>query len=128
MGLWAGFELRYELTDAERYEVAQIVTAEAESEPLAGKIAICQCILQACEDDGIRPAEAADCYSYSKKRPEPSVEAMQAVRYVFDFGMTASTEPIKYFYAPALVDSEWHESQIYVMTINGHRFFKEATE
>ena len=53
---------------------------------------------------------------------------MQAVRYVFDFGMLASTEPIKYFYAPALTDSEWHESQIYVMTINGHRFFKEATE
>ncbi len=94
----AGFELRYELTDAERYEVAQIVTAEAEGEPLAGKIAICQCILQACEDDGIRPAEAADRYSYSKKRPEPSAEAMQAVRYVFDFGMIASTEPIKYFY------------------------------
>lgn len=34
----AGFELRYELTDAERYEVAQIVTAEAEGEPLAGKL------------------------------------------------------------------------------------------
>lgn len=121
----AGFELRYELTDAERYEVAQIVTAEAEGEPLAGKIAICQCILQACEDDGIRPAEAADRYSYSKKRPEPSVEAMQAVRYVFDFGMTASTEPIKYFYNPDLVASKFHESQRYIMTINNHRFYAE---
>lgn len=34
----AGFEIRYELTDAERYELAQIVTAEAEGEPLAGKL------------------------------------------------------------------------------------------
>ena len=124
----AGFELRYELTDAERYEVAQIVTAEAESEPLAGKIAICQCILQACEDDGIRPAEAAGRYSYSKKRPEPSVEAMQAVRYVFDFGMTASTEPIKYFYNPDLVASKFHGSQRYIMTINNHRFYAEKED
>ena len=108
----AGFELRYELT-------------EAESEPLAGKIAICQCILQACEDDGIRPTEAADRYSYSKKRPEPSVEAMKAVRYVFDFGITASTEPIKYFYNPDLVASKFHESQRYIMTINNHRFYAE---
>ncbi len=124
----AGFELRYELTDAERYEVAQIVTAEAEGEPLAGKIAICQCILQACEDDGIRPAEAAARYSYSKKRPEPSAEAMQAVRYVFDFGMIASTEPIKYFYNPDLVASKFHESQRYIMTINNHRFYAEKEE
>lgn len=108
--------------------MAQIVTAEAEGEPLAGKIAICQCILQACEDDGIRPAEAADRYSYSKKRPEPSVEAMQAVRYVFDFGMTASTEPIKYFYNPDLVASKFHESQRYIMTINNHRFYAEKED
>lgn len=124
----AGFELRYELTDAERYEVAQIVTAEAEGEPLAGKIAICQCILQACEDDGIRPAEAAARYSYSEKRPEPSAEAMQAVRYVFDFGMIASTEPIKYFYNPDLVASKFHESQHYIMTINNHRFYAEKNK
>ena len=124
----AGFELRYELTDAERYEVAQIVTAEAEGEPLAGKIAICQCILQACEDDGIRPAEAAARYSYSEKRPEPSAEAMQAVRYVFDFGIIASTEPIKYFYNPDLVASKFHESQRYIMTINNHRFYAEKED
>ncbi len=28
----------------------------------------------------------------------------------------------------ALVSSEWHESQIYVCTIGGHRFFGEAGE
>ena len=65
---------------------------------------------------------------FCKRRPEPTQEALEAVQDVFDFGIVATTEPIKYFYAPALVDSEWHESQIYVMTINGHRFFKEATE
>ena len=83
---------------------------------------------QTCEDEGIRPDEVLRVYAYSKRRPEPTQEALEAVQDVFDFGIVATTEPIKYFYAPALVDSEWHESQIYVMTINGHRFFKEATE
>lgn len=65
---------------------------------------------------------------YSRWRPEPCEEALEAVQAVFDFGQVASTEPIKYFYAPARVVSDWHESQVYVMTINGHKFFKEATE
>ncbi len=121
----AGFEIRYQLTDMERYEVAQIVTAEAAGEPLAGKIAICQCILQACEDDGIRPAEAAERYLYSTRRPEPTDEALLAVTYVFDFGIVATTEPIKYFYNPDMVESPFHESQRYILTINKHRFYAE---
>lgn len=124
----AGIQKRYTLADAERLEIAQVLTAEAGGEPFAGKIAVAQCILQTCEDEGIRPDEVLRVYAYSKRRPEPTQEALEAVQDVFDFGIVATTEPIKYFYAPALVDSEWHESQIYVMTINGHRFFKEATE
>lgn len=124
----AGIQKRYTLTDAERLEIAQVLTAEAGGEPFAGKIAVAQCILQTCEDEGIRPDEVLRVYAYSKRRPEPTQEALEAVQDVFDFGIMATTEPIKYFYAPALTDSEWHESQIYVMTINGHRFFKEATE
>lgn len=121
----AGFEVRYTLTDAERYEVAQIVTAEAAGEPLAGKMAICQCILQACEDDGIRPAEAAERYLYATRRPDPTDEALLAVTYVFDFGLMVTTEPIKYFYNPDMVESDFHESQRYILTINKHRFYAE---
>lgn len=122
----AGLEKRYELTAAERREVASVVTAEAGGEPYAGKIAVAQCILQACEDDGIRPTEAVVKYKYAKSRPEPTEEALEAVEAVFDLGQVATDEPIKYFYAPALCQSEWHESQVYVVTINGHKFFKEA--
>ena len=122
----AGFEKRYELTDDERLEIAQVLTAEADGEPFAGKVAVAQCILQTCEDTDMRPHEVLSMYSYSKRRPEPSDEALEAVAAVFDFGHVATTEPIKYFYAPALTDSEWHESQAYVMTINNHKFFKEA--
>lgn len=51
----AGFEKRYELTDTERWKIASVITAEAEGEPFAGKVAVAQCILQACEDDGSGP-------------------------------------------------------------------------
>lgn len=121
----AELEKRYDLTDAERWEVASVVTAEARGEPYAGKIAVAQCILQACEDDGIRPHEALVEYAYTKNRPEPTEEALEAVQAVFDFGQVASDDPIKYFYAPKLTQSEWHESQEYIMTINGHKFFAE---
>lgn len=122
----AGFEKRYIITDKERYELASVITAEAIGEPFAGKVAVAQCILQACEDDGVRPIEALARYKYSSHRPEPTDEALAAVAAVFDFGHIAINEPIKYFYAPELVESLWHESQVYVMTINNHKFFKEV--
>lgn len=124
----AGFEKRYDLTDEERLIVCQVVQAEAGGEPYAGKVAVAQCILQACEDDGIRPDVAVRKYGYTRQRPDPSQEAIEAVQDVFDFGHVATTEPIKYFYAPDRTTSGWHETQIYVMTINGHRFFAEATD
>ena len=55
-------------------------------------------------------------------------ETLEAVQAVFDFGHVASDEPIKYFYAPARADGRFHESQEYVMTINFHKFFKEAEQ
>lgn len=124
----AGFEKRYTLTDSERWEIASVITAEAEGEPFAGKLAVAQCILQTCEDDGLRPSEALAKYGYSKRRPDPTEEALEAVEAVFDFGILATNEPIKYFYAPSLCQSDWHESQVYVMTINNHKFFKEASK
>ena len=123
----AGYEKRYALTDAERLEIAQVITAEAAGEPFAGKVAVAQCILQVCEDEGIRPPEALERYKYSSRRPEPTDEALEAVEAVFDFGHVATSEPIRYFYAPELIESAWHESQVYVMTINNHKFFKEKS-
>lgn len=121
----AGIEKRYDLTDEERYEVACTVMAEAEGECFAGKMAIAQCILQAAEDDGISPVEVLTKYEYSQRRPEPSDECLMAVSAVFDFGWAASSDPIKYFYNPALVESNFHESQVYITTIGNHRFFAE---
>lgn len=76
----AGIQKRYALTDVERLEIAQVLTAEAGGEPFAGKIAVAQCILQTCEDEGIRPDEVLRVYAYSKRRPEPTQEALEAVQ------------------------------------------------
>lgn len=122
----ADIEKRYELTDAERWEIASVITAEAVGEPYAGKMAVAQCVLQSCEDDGIRPAEALIEYGYSTDRPEPCEEALEAVAAVFDFGQVVTYEPIKYFYAPKRTSGDWHETQVYILTINNHKFFKEA--
>lgn len=124
----AGFERRYALTDEERYEIAQVVTAEADGECFAGKMAICQCILQAAEDDDIRPTEVFTKYSYSKRRPEPSQDALDAVMQVFDFGTVVTKEPIKYFYNPELVESKFHESQTYVTKIGDHVFSARGSD
>lgn len=119
--------VRYELTTEERELLESVVTAEAVGEPFAGQVAVAQCILNACEKDGIRPLEALAKYKYAKSRPEPEGTVPEAVAAVFDDGWYVTTEPILYFYAPDRVASSWHESQNFVIEINGHRFFTEKS-
>lgn len=117
---------RYALTAAERDTVERVVMAEAGAEPYEGQIAVAQCILNACEREDVRPDEIVVEYQYTDNRPEPTDEVKAAVSAVFDCGETVTDAEILYFYAPELCDSEWHESQEYVMTIGGHRFFEEG--
>ena len=116
----------YELSEEERAIVESVVMAEAGAEPYIGKMAVAQCILDACKSEHERPAEIVKSFGYTEKRPEPNEDVKRAVSAVFDSGEVATDAEILYFYAPALVSSEWHESQTYVCTIGGHRFFGEA--
>ena len=118
-----GGSARYSLTPQERDLVERVVMAEAGGESYKGQMLVAQCILNACEIDGIRPAEVIRKYVYAKARPEPSESVKQAVSAVFDKGETVTDELIVYFYAPALVRSEFHESQIFAIEEGGHRFF-----
>lgn len=117
---------RYELTAEERDTVERVVMAEAGAEPFEGQIAVAQCILNACELEDMRPDEIVIEYKYTDKRPDPTDEVKAAVSAVFDYGETVTDAEMLYFYAPALVKSEWHEAQTYVMSIGGHRFFEEV--
>ena len=118
--------VRYALTAAERDTVERVVMAEAGAEPYEGQIAVAQCILNACERENMRPDEIVIKYQYTDMRPEPTDEVKAAVSAVFDYGETVTDREILYFYAPELCESEWHETQEYVMTVGGHRFFEEA--
>jgi spore germination cell wall hydrolase CwlJ-like protein len=116
----------FTLTAEQRTLIEQVVSAESRGEPYDGQVAVAQCILNACLKDGITPEQAIKKYKYTGTRVEPTASVKEAVAAVFDRGEGVTEEPIMYFYAPALVTSEWHESQIFVIEIKNHRFFKEA--
>ena len=119
--------VRYTLTDAERDVVERVVMAEAGGESFEGQMLVAQCILNAAEKRGVDPSEAVVLYSYTKSRPDPTQRVKDAVAAVFDRGETIVDEPILYFYNPALVTSDFHESQIFVIEEGGHRFFAERS-
>ena len=114
---------RYNLTDAERDLVERVVMAESGGESYDGQMLVCQCILNACEIDGIRPAKVIKKYVYAKGRPKPTDSVRRAVSAVFDGGETVTDEAIVYFYAPGMVRSEFHERQRFAVEEGGHRFF-----
>lgn len=115
--------IRFSLSDYERSVVESLVMAEAGGECYEGQIAVAQCILNACERNNCQPSEAAIIYKYTKNRPKPSDSVKKAVYAVFNNGETVTESKILYFYAPDTTYSSWHESQNYIMTIGGHRFF-----
>ena len=102
---------RYYLTADERELICEVVMAESGTEPFDGKMAVSQCILNACEKTGKRPAEIVEEYGYTERRVEPNAETREAVAAVFDAGETVTDAEILYLYAPELVYSAWHESQ-----------------
>lgn len=120
----AAKEVRYSLNPEQRDLVERVVMAEAGTEDYDGMRLVAQCILNACEMDGISPDEAIDKYQYTKPTESASEACRDAVRAVFDDGNVVTQEKILFFYAPAICHSAWHESQTFVLEHGGHRFFK----
>lgn len=116
---------RFPLTPEERDLTERVVMAEAGGESFEGQMAVAQCILNACEKTGGQPSEVILAYQYAKPAEIATQSVRDAVAAVFDDGDTVTTEPIMFFYAPRWTDSEWHETQRFVMEIGGHRFFAE---
>lgn len=116
----------YELTTEERDLIERVVMGESGGEEYVGQQAVAQCILNACELNNARPAEIIDWMSYTTNRPQASQSVKDAVSDVFDDGVMVLPETAMYFYAPGLVYSAWHESQIYLDTIGCHKFFARA--
>lgn len=116
----------YALTSEQRTLIEEVVSAEARGESYEGQVAVAQCILNACLKHDITPERAISKYKYTTNRAKPTKSVKKAVAAVFDRGEGVTEEPILYFYAPALVTSDFHESQDFVIEIGCHRFFKAA--
>ena len=119
--------VRFYLSASERDTVERVVMAEVGGESFEGQMLVAQCILNAAEKEGVQPSEAVVIYSYTSSRPDPTQSVKDAVAAVFDRGEVAIDAPVMYFYNPALVTSNWHESQIFVAEVGGHRFFAERS-
>lgn len=115
---------RYELTDDERDLIERVVTAEAASQPMDGMMLVAQCILNTAEADNYSIQRVINSYGYAKPAGKSTQNAIDAVSAVFDDGYQVTDEPVIYFYNPAAVKSTFHESQVFVIEIGDHKFFK----
>ena len=120
----------FEIDDYNRWVIKCIVAGEAGGEPYEGKKAVAQCIMNAMAKEGYTAEQVQYNYQYSGwnsqieySHPDVWEEISNAVSDVFDKGESITTNPILYFYAPAICYSSWHESLPHDQTIGGHKFF-----
>lgn len=112
-----------------------VVAAESRGEPYKGQLAVAQCIRETSETTMMTPEEVVKQVNKNGTRqyaqPVDISVVTDSVRDaccdVFVSGISATDEPIRYFYSTASgFYSAWHENSLeYVLTIGNHRFFKE---
>lgn len=118
--------VRYAISDEERREIERIVASEGGCCPYEFQALVAQCFLNICELDDLRPLEVLERGDFWLVYDvEPSETTKQAVSDVFDKGIFPTDEPVRAYYNPKYCSSPWHESQCYVLTCCGCRFFTE---
>lgn len=115
--------------------VMRVVAAESRGEPYEGQLAVAQCIRETSERTMMTPEEVAKQVNPNGTRqyaqPVDISVVTDSVRDaccdVFVHGISATDEPIEYFYSTVGgFVSEWHENNLeFVMETGNHRFFKE---
>lgn len=115
--------------------VLRVVAAESRGEPYEGQLAVAQCIRETSACTMMTPEEVVKQVNPNGTRqyaqPVDISVVTDSVRDaccdVFVHGISATDEPIRYFYSTVGgFYSAWHENSLeYVMAIGNHRFFKE---
>ena len=114
----------YVLNDSERIAVECAVMCEAGGEGIEGQMMVAQSILDGSLRNGFNVFQTIYCYEiHSTSYSNVTDEVREAVSRVFDDGERITEEKADLWYAPALVESPWHEEQQYIITVGGHRFF-----
>lgn len=113
---------RYDITQEDKIALERIVEGEAGWESFEGKCWVATCLRNAMEKDGLTAEQVRVSYQYFGWEENVSEETQRAVAEVFERGNKTHDSAL-WFYAPKWCDSEWHESQMFVAEIGGHRFF-----
>lgn len=106
--------------------LCRVITAEAGTNwDLC--MGVAQCLFNACQREGwhYSPTQVLEMYGYTGPADWILEEAEAACVAVFvDWEVYEPVGNALYFYAPRYVDSRWHESQSFVVEIEGVRFFE----
>lgn len=110
--------------------VINIITAEAGGDGLDQCLAVAQCIYNAQKflEFEYTPEEICEKYKYCKPAKEPVQDAIDAFIQIFiDNEFYEDVGEATVMYNPTICGwNKFHESQIYVTTINDVRYFKET--
>lgn len=117
----------YEITADDRATLEHIVAGEAGGESYEGKRWVATCLLNAMRLENMTAEEVRVEYQYDGWSEIVSDDTIRAVSAVFDDGETTH-DTVLWFYAPKRCHSSWHESQEYITTIGGHKFFAPKEE
>ena len=113
------------LTDDDRDLLERLCMGEFGSGGFIGAALIAQCVKDAMCFDGY--ATVADVIQYCRYDCSTDIgtndACRQAVRYVFDDNCDAVQHRIMYMYNPYMVKSAFHESQNFILSYQGVRFF-----
>ena len=113
------------LSDSDRDLLERLCMGEFGSGGFVGAALIAQAVKNAICFDGYTSVKAVikECHYTGSTKIAPNEDCKKAVRYIFDQNKDAVQHRIMYMYNPSLVQSAFHESQNYIMTYQGVRFF-----
>lgn len=116
----------YELTDAERQAIENIVASEGGYCDYEFQALVAECILNGCIAEDMRPLEIFNRGDFwLTNNVAPTETTKKAVSDVFDKGVMPTAEKVRYYYNPNFCESPIHESMCYVLTCCDCRFFKD---
>ena len=113
------------LTDADRDLLERLCMGEFGSGGFIGAALIAQAVKDAMCFDGYSSVEEVirECRYTGSTDIGTNDECRQAVRYIFDENHDAVQHRLMYMYNPYMVQSAFHESQNFILSYAGVRFF-----
>lgn len=115
------------ITGENRNNLERLVMGEAGNQGYVGAALVAQTIHDTMISDNqydVLAIKAEHGYA-GELDTEPSDTVKQAVAFIFDKGGMAVQHELKYFYAPSLVTSDFHEGCEFVVSYGGHKFFDD---